>query len=299
MHNEQLDEKVIAKFALDEFTDHTIYKELSRREKGENNRATLGKLSEMEYFHYEFWRTLLSSNFTPRISKAQLIIIRIMRVIFGLTFTLKLFERHEKGTIRSYENILQKLEGEKRQILARIIMEEKEHENYFLSQINESILKYMSFIVLGLADAIIEITGVHAGFLGVTSSTLIAGVAGLVVGFAASISMASAAYLQAKQSLSFNPINSSVMTGISYLGAVSLLALPYFFTSNMLLAFLFSLCLAILMIGYFTIYGAVLRDESITKEFITGLSLTIGTAIGAFLFGEALGRLLGIHPYMT
>jgi VIT1/CCC1 family predicted Fe2+/Mn2+ transporter len=56
----------------------------------------------------------------------------------------------------------------------------------------------MSFIVLGLADAIIEITCVHVGFLGVTSSTLIAGVAGLVVGFAASISMASAAYLQAK-----------------------------------------------------------------------------------------------------
>jgi hypothetical protein len=35
------------------------------------------------------------------------------------------------------------------------------------------------------------------------------------------------------------------------------------------------------MIGYFTIYGAVLRDESIAKEFLTGISLTIGTAIGA------------------
>ncbi len=299
MSSKYIEEKQILRFAMDEFADYVIYKELSKREKNENYKMTLEKLAEIEKTHFEFWKSLSHNNFVVRISSIKVFILYVFRIIFGLTFTLKLFERHEKETIKAYEYILPKLKEEDKQVLLKIIKDEKEHESYFMSQINESVVKYMSFVVLGLADAIIEITGVHAGFLGVTSSTLIAGIAGLVVGFAASISMASAAYLQAKHGASFKPLTSATITGTSYLGAVSFLALPYFFITEMLMAFLSSLSFAIIMIAIFTTYGAVLREESITKEFVTGFSLTIGTAFAAFLFGEALGRLFGIHPYMS
>lgn len=299
MSSKYIQEQQILKFAMDEFADYVIYKELSKREKNENYKMTLEKLAEIEKTHFEFWKSLSHNNFVVRISSIRVFILYVFRIIFGLTFTLKLFERHEKETIKAYEYILPKLKEEDKQVLLKIIKDEKEHESYFMSQINDSVVKYMSFVVLGLADAIIEITGVHAGFLGVTSSTLIAGIAGLVVGFAASISMASAAYLQAKHGASFKPLTSATITGTSYLGAVSFLALPYFFISEMLMAFLSSLSFAIIMIAIFTTYGAVLREESITKEFVTGFSLTIGTAFAAFLFGEALGRLIGIHPYMS
>ncbi|MEM4206760.1 MAG: VIT1/CCC1 family protein [Nitrososphaerota archaeon] len=297
MSSKYIQEQQILKFAMDEFADYVIYKELSKREKNENYKMTLEKLAEIEKTHFEFWKSLSHNNFVVRISSIKVFILYVFRIIFGLTFTLKLFERHEKETIKAYEYILPKLKEEDKQVLLKIIKDEKEHESYFMSQINESVVKYMSFVVLGLADAIIEITGVHAGFLGVTSSTLIAGIAGLVVGFAASISMASAAYLQAKHGASFKPLTSATITGTSYLGAVSFLALPYFFITEMLMAS--SLSFAIIMIAIFTTYGAVLREESITKEFVTGFSLTIGTAFAAFLFGEALGRLFGIHPYMS
>ncbi|MEM2041416.1 MAG: VIT1/CCC1 family protein [Nitrososphaerota archaeon] len=299
MSSKYIQEQQILKFAMDEFADYVIYKELSKREKNENYKMTLEKLAEIEKTHFEFWKSLSHNNFVVRISSIKVFILYVFRIIFGLTFTLKLFERHEKETIKAYEYILPKLKEEDKQVLLKIIKDEKEHESYFMSQINDSVVKYMSFVVLGLADAIIEITGVHAGFLGVTSSTLIAGIAGLVVGFAASISMASAAYLQAKHGASFKPLTSATITGTSYLGAVSFLALPYFFITEMLMAFLSSLSFAIIMIAIFTTYGAVLREESITKEFVTGFSLTIGTAFAAFLFGEALGRLFGIHPYMS
>ncbi|MEM3488679.1 MAG: VIT1/CCC1 family protein [Nitrososphaerota archaeon] len=299
MSSKYIQEQQILKFAMDEFADYVIYKELSKREKNENYKMTLEKLAEIEKTHFEFWKSLSHNNFVVRISSIKVFILYVFRIIFGLTFTLKLFERHEKETIKAYEYILPKLKEEDKQVLLKIIKDEKEHESYFMSQINESVVKYMSFVVLGLADAIIEITGVHAGFLGVTSSTLIAGIAGLVVGFAASISMASAAYLQAKHGASFKPLTSATITGTSYLGAVSFLALPYFFITEMLMAFLSSLSFAIIMIAIFTTYGAVLREESITKEFVTGFSLTIGTAFAAFLFGEALGRLFGIHTYMS
>lgn len=299
MSSKYIQEQQILKFAMDEFADYVIYKELSKREKNENYKMTLEKLAEIEKTHFEFWKSLSHNNFVVRIRSIKVFILYVFRIIFGLTFTLKLFERHEKETIKAYEYILPKLKEEDKQVLLKIIKDEKEHESYFMSQINDSVVKYMSFVVLGLADAIIEITGVHAGFLGVTSSTLIAGIAGLVVGFAASISMASAAYLQAKHGASFKPLTSATITGTSYLGAVSFLALPYFFITEMLMAFLSSLSFAIIMIAIFTTYGAVLREESITKEFVTGFSLTIGTAFAAFLFGEALGRLFGIHPYMS
>lgn len=299
MSSKYIQEQQILKFAMDEFADYVIYKELSKREKNENYKMTLEKLAEIEKTHFKFWKSLSHNNFVVRIRSIKVFILYVFRIIFGLTFTLKLFERHEKETIKAYEYILPKLKEEDKQVLLKIIKDEKEHESYFMSQINESVVKYMSFVVLGLADAIIEITGVHAGFLGVTSSTLIAGIAGLVVGFAASISMASAAYLQAKHGASFKPLTSATITGTSYLGAVSFLALPYFFITEMLMAFLSSLSFAIIMIAIFTTYGAVLREESITKEFVTGFSLTIGTAFAAFLFGEALGRLFGIHPYMS
>ncbi len=160
-------------------------------------------------------------------------------------------------------------------------------------------MKYLGFIVLGLADAIIEITGVHAGFLGVTSSTTMAGVAGLIVGFAAAISMATAAYLQAKQSTERSPMTSALITGLSYILAVVLLALPYFLTGNMLLAFIVSLAMAMLLTAYFTFYSAVLFDRHFGKEFLESAVLTLGTAVATYLFGEFLGKMFGIHPYMS
>ncbi len=299
MSVENLEEKLFARFALDEFNDYAIYKELSKIEKKEEHRLALERLSEMEYEHYKFWISLIPGKKIQGIGPFKIFLTKILRIVFGLTFTLKLLERHEKETIKKYENVIERLQEDKKRNLIQILKEEKEHESYLISQINEAIVKYMSFVMLGLADAIIEINGVHAGFLGVTSSTLIAGIAGLVVGFAAAISMASAAYLQAKQGFSGNPASSAIITGMSYIGAVSFLALPYFLIPNMLTAFCISLSLAILLIGVFTSYGAVLREASTSREFITGLSLTIGTAFAAFLFGEALGRLFGVHPYMT
>ncbi len=166
-----------------------------------------------------------------------------------------------------------------------------------MSQINEGVVKYMSFIVLGLADAIVEISGVHAGFLGVTDSTLIAGVAGLVVGFAAAISMAAAAYLQAKHDIEKSATISAIATGIAYIGAVSLLASPYFFTHNMIIAFTVSTLLAVLLTAGFTYYGAVVFERKFAREFIESVVLIMATAFGAFLFGELLGSIFGIRGF--
>jgi VIT1/CCC1 family predicted Fe2+/Mn2+ transporter len=279
----------------DEFTDHLVYKKLAAIEKIESNRQTLLSLSEQEYRHFEFWNAYVES-YRPRVNNFFVFMMLVFRRLLGLTFTVKLLERHEDKVIREYKRFAETLTPQERKKLDTIIADEEEHERFFVSQINERVVKYMSFIVLGLADAIVEITGVHAGFLGVTSSTLIAGVAGLVVGVAAAISMASAAYLQSKQEPTRSPIVSAISTGTAYIGTVVILALPYFFTADMAYAFGISVVLAITMTAFFTFYSSVILERKFSRELIEAVGLTLGTAFATYMFGSFLGSLFGIRP---
>ncbi|MEM3643667.1 MAG: VIT1/CCC1 family protein, partial [Nitrososphaerota archaeon] len=186
------------RFCYSEFRDYMVYLALLRSERDPNRKEILKRIASQEYEHYLFWRKL-SGECITKISRIHIYTILLVRIIFGLTFTLKLLEGHESKTITEYRKVMEKfVEDEHRRELEMLIQDEIEHERYFMNQIDEKILRYTGFIVLGLADSIIEITGVYAGFLGATSSTTVAGIAGLLVGFAASISMAAASYLQAK-----------------------------------------------------------------------------------------------------
>ncbi|MDZ7265813.1 MAG: VIT1/CCC1 family protein [candidate division KSB1 bacterium] len=290
--------ELLIEYCEDEFTDYLVYQKLAQRENQTERRQLLLALSRQEQEHYEFWRDVLDGH-VPRPRRLVLHFIVALRYLFGLTFAIKFLERHEKQVIEEYRRVRPLFEGQAGARLERMIADEEQHENFFIGQINESVVKYLGFIVLGLADAIIEITGVHAGFLGVTSSTTMAGVAGLIVGFAAAISMATAAYLQAKQGSERNPLVSALLTGFSYLLAVVFLALPYFLTARMLLAFLVSLGMAMLLTAYFTFYSAVLFDRHFGREFVESTLLTFGTAIATYFFGEFLGRVFGLPHYAS
>jgi len=185
-------------YILDEYADHLLYRELAARENNPHNRELLLKLSDEERRHYLFWKKF-QPDYEPAVSPLFFFRFHWMRRLFGLTFTIKFLERHEHVVVEEYKKVASELSGDPKSELEKIINDEKEHENYFIGQLQETVIKYIGFIALGLADAIVEITGVHAGFLGVTSSTLFAGISGLIVGFSAAISMGSAAYLQAKQ----------------------------------------------------------------------------------------------------
>ena len=149
-----------------------------------------------------------------------------------------------------------------------------------------------------MADAIVEITGVHAGFLGVTNSTLFAGVSGLIVGFSAAISMGSAAYIQSKQDPHRSPWVSAVTTGVSYILSVVLLAVPYFLTKNMSLAFILSIVVGMALIAMLTFYSMVVFDRKFWREFLGTVGLILGPAALTFLLGTALGNAFGMHQGM-
>lgn len=288
----------LRKYVIDEYHDYVIYRSLANHERDLARREILLSLSDKEYEHYELWRQL--SQYQPKSpSKFKIWMLLLFRKIFGLVFITRLLERHERSVVKWYRELYSELQSKERETLLHIIREEEELERTLIGQIEESIVKYLGYIVLGLADAIIEISGVHAGFLGATGMTLFAGIAGLVVGFAASISMGVASYLQARQMAAIVPVKAAILTGTTYIASVVLQALPYFLTDDVFTAFTTSIIISITLISGFTFYGAVVRDKDAKKELILNISLTLGTAAATYIFGEILSTWLGLKALQS
>ncbi len=183
---------VAEKAGEDEYTDYTVYMALSRREKNRKFREALKGLAETERAHYEFWKTY-TQNIQLRARKSSIYFILALRTLFGLTFTLKFLERHEEDVIRRYREVAPGIPLADKTRFEAMLSDEEQHENYLMGGIEEGRVRYMSFIVLGLADAVVEVAAIHAGSLGIYRRTELAGLAGVVAGMAASIAMASAA----------------------------------------------------------------------------------------------------------
>jgi VIT1/CCC1 family predicted Fe2+/Mn2+ transporter len=86
-----------------------------------------------------------------------------------------------------------------------------------------------SAIVLGLNDALVELTGSLAGLSLALASTNLIAVAGIIIGFSGALSMTASEYLSAKedQNKKKKAHIFATYTGLSYLGTVLILTSPY------------------------------------------------------------------------
>ena len=91
-------------------------------------------------------------------------------------------ERHEDVVVKRYKSVSHLIPESDKAGFDEMVSDEVEHEETFLNQTEGKYIKYISFVVLGLADAIVEISGIHAGSLGIYNRTELAGLAGIVAG---------------------------------------------------------------------------------------------------------------------
>jgi VIT1/CCC1 family predicted Fe2+/Mn2+ transporter len=281
--------------AEDEFTDYAVYRKLSQSgfEKNREFKRTLARLAKMEYNHYKFWTKYCEGEkIGASAFKANLIVF--LRFILGVTFAVKYLERGEARVIKKYKGLSHRIPSKDMRAFKQMIADEEEHEREFYEQFDEPHIKYISFIVLGLADALVEIAGIHAGSLGIYDSTELAGLAGIIAGAAASIAMASAAYAQAKAGFKGSAAVSAVYTGISYFVTAVILATPYFLTKIMLDALGASLVLAVLLIAFISFYGSVISGTVFHKDFIEVTSIMLGATVALYILGLAIRQLTGI-----
>lgn len=254
-----------------EITEHVIYSRLAMLVPQKNNRKVLSEIAADELRHYEFWKTITKTTVKPNMLRVRFFLL-IARIC-GLTFAVKLLESQEDSAQETYGALKGSVPD-----IQLIIDDEGKHEHQLLALIDEERLKYVSSIVLGLNDALVELTGALAGLTLALQNTRLVAIVGLITGIAASMSMAASEYLSTKQEdTTKNPVKASIYTGIAYVMTVLFLILPYLIVDNIFAALFFVMANACLIIFIFTYYVSVAKGLSMKHRFLemAGLSFTI------------------------
>lgn len=271
-----------------EITEHLIYLKLAERQKDRRNRVTLQKIGKEELNHYEFWKKYTGRDVKPNRLKIWFY-LNVSR-LFGLTFGIKLMELGEENAQINYQKI-EEIIPEAR----KIIIDEDSHERALIQIIEEEKLSYVGSIVLGLNDALVELTGTLAGLSFALQNTRLIAVVGLITGIAASLSMAASEYLSKKtEGEHSRAFRSSLYTGAAYIATVFLLVLPFFLIPQYQIALAGTLLIGLLIILVFNFYIAVAMDYSFVKRFFEMAAISIGVALFSFIVGVLIRGVFGI-----
>ena len=154
---------------------------------------------------------------------------------------------------------------------------------------------YLGSIVLGLNDALVELTGAIAGMTFAFQNTKIITIAALITGLAAALSMAVSEYLSKKTEKSTHiSYKSAIYTGFSYLFTVLLLIFPFILLDNPFIALILTILIAILVIFLFTLYLARLKHCNFKDKFFEMSILSMGVALISFIFGLLIRNFFGV-----
>jgi len=149
-------------------------------------------------------------------------------------------------------------------------------------------------MVLGLNDALVEFTGALAGLTFALQDTKLIGISGLVMGVAASLSMAASEYLSRRSEGIGDPSKGALYTGIAYIITVILMIAPFLIFPDPYIALLSMLGVAIIVIGLFSSFVAVVKDQSTKRMFLEMLLISLGVAIVSFLVGWIARMAFGV-----
>jgi len=286
--SEELREQLLV-YQKNEITEHHIYQRLASTIKSPENRRILEKIADDELRHYRAWRVHTQQDVEPH--KLKIWWYYLISRIFGFTFGIKLMEEGEEDAQDNYEQLRETIpEAE------AIIRDENEHENALIELLDEERLRYVGSIVLGLNDALVELTGALAGFTLALQDTKLIALTGSITGIAAALSMGASEYLSTKsEETTKNPVRASIYTGGAYIVTVLLLILPYLVLENFYVCLGCTLAAAVLIIAFFNYYTSVAQDVPFKSRFLEMAGLSLGVAALSFLVGFILRSFLGIE----
>jgi len=280
--------KDIVRFQNSEITEYHIYKRLSKRIKNPQNRAVLLQIAHEEKEHAAFWETI--TQMPSRINTFKIWWYVFITRLFGLTFGIRLMEQGETDAQKTYENIVSQIPDAK-----YILQEEDKHEQQLINLLKEKKLNYIGSVVLGLNDALVELTGALAGLTFALQNTRLIAIVGLITGIAASFSMAASEYLSNRaDGLNDKALTSSLSTGITYISTVVLLIAPYFIFSNHIVCLVATLSIAILIILVFNFYISVAKGYNFKKRFLEMAIISLGVSALSFGIGFVVRKTLGV-----
>ncbi len=285
-------QKALLLFQKNEISEYHVYSKLAARTADDHNRQLLQRIAEDEHRHYCFLADLTQREVRP--SWIRIFWYITLAYIFGLSFALKLMEKGEKRAEQNYLPYIDQIEG-----MQAVIDDEENHENELLGVLEEERLEYAGAMVLGLNDALVELTGALAGLTFALQNNTVVAVTGLITGFAASLSMAASGYLSSKEEFdedeTKNPIVAAIYTGVAYIITVLLLIAPYFIFSNIYISLVVMLGVGILIIWAYTFYITTAKGLNFWRRFSEMAVISISVAVISFLAGIGAKAFFGVE----
>ncbi|NLG71860.1 MAG: rubrerythrin family protein [Chloroflexi bacterium] len=278
----------LLKFQRTEITEYHIYNRLAQSIRSPQNQQVLKQIADEELKHYETFKSYTRQDVEP--DRLRVNFYYLISRIFGFTFGIKLMERGEEKSRANYLQVGGEIEE-----LAVLASEEDAHEEALIEMLDEESLRYAGSIVLGLNDALVELTGALAGYTLALQNTRLIALTGLITGIAAALSMAASEYLSTRsEDTDKNPLKASLYTGAAYILTVAVLILPYLLFPNYYLCLFLALTAAVVIIAVFNYYISVARDEPFRQRFLEMAGVSLGVALFSFGLGYVIRTFLGV-----
>lgn len=286
-----IDPKLLKRFQKaqkDEANGEAIYAFMAKRQKKKHpeNAAILEGMSRDEGKHYEMWAALTHKKY-----RAHIFGQKILTVVMGFTFVLKKMEKGESFGQKEYAELSASFP-----MAASMLADEKKHEGEVEAMLDEERLHYVGSMVLGLNDALVELTGAITGVTFSLADTKKVALTGIVTGIAATLSMMASNYLSESAEGHKDAFKSSLYTGAAYLVTVALLVLHYlcFPNEEYLYAFIIMIAEVILEIAFFNYYISVAQEKPFFKHFLLMVSISMGVAAISYGIGLLANLYLGV-----
>lgn len=281
---------IIKKMQQNEVTESAVYREIAMFAKGDENKKTLRRLAAEEKAHAEIWQKYTGIEMKP--NRGKVFKYKWIARIFGFTFAIKLMERGEQSAQTEYERLQNEVPES-----VEIRHQEEEHEEALIAMLDEESLKYVGSMVLGMNDALVELTGSLAGFTFAMQNTKLIALAGLIIGISATFSMASSEFLSARSEGRTDALKSCTYTGVAYLITVILLILPFLLLGNAqyLIALAIMMAIVVGIIAVFTYYISVAQDGKFKSRFLEMTLISVGVAVLSFVVGALAKHFLGVE----
>ena len=276
-----------------EATEAEVYRRLAMMQSDPVNKAILEGIALEEERHEVFISEMTGRVVSP--NRFQVMKQIILARIFGFTFSIMMMESTENNIASEYRDL-----G-----LDDIAEEEEVHEENMISMLDEERIRYSGSIVLGMSDALIELTGALAGLTFALKDLNLVALAGLVTGIAAAFSMGASEYLSSRaEKREVSAIKSAFFTWISYLLTVILLISPYliingegsghFGLENHVVALIGTFIIGLVIVGVFNFYTSVVERVSFSARFMEMAGILGAVSLISYVIGVALGATLGV-----
>ncbi len=279
----------VHKAQLDEEIGASLYAFMAKREKNQVNKGFLQQMAQDEAKHAATWKNYTKKSIHP--GKFKMLFMKLITILLGFTFVVKSMQKKERFASSAYEKLMEELPE-----AASMLADERRHEGELYQMLDEERLHYVGAMVLGLNDALVELTGAIAGVTFALANTKLVAMTGIITGVSATLSMAASNYLAERAQGNKNALKSSLYTGSAYLITVALLVLPYLLFPNHMYIAAFAVMIAtvLFIILMFNYYISVAKEEPFLRQFGEMAAISVTVAAISFGIGLLAKQLLGI-----